>query len=232
MHDATKRFSGLTTREHDAMDVMAYFKLVYKAVTLHKGNLIIDVFAGGGRDILTFTKLLNGNGRFVAIDRDQTRISDMMEKKNKDGFQYFMLAESKRDLSTAFKAGKIAAVQGEIPDAPYGKTGIDLSGQAGLVLCNAGIMDIPAERLQKTISVLAKMLAPGGEVFVRFSQIRSDRPIGRSYHLHDPVHVTKLMEAEGLTVTRNPDIDDPVRPFLWVDLHGLKSACPKPMLVA
>jgi len=84
-------------------------------------------------------------------------------------------------------------------------------------------MFVPAEKIENTLSKLADMLAPKGEMFLHFSQEREDQAANPKYHVHDPAFVSEFLEQKGLKITRNPDLPDPnARPFSWVDLHCLK----------
>ncbi|MGB9153822.1 MAG: class I SAM-dependent methyltransferase [Alphaproteobacteria bacterium] len=215
--------SGLSTAAHDKMDVQAYFSLVHEAVCHRKGGLIADVFSGGGRDILALRSLLKGDGRFVAIDADPLRIKDMLAKNDAGGAPLFAETRTRAALKAAFAQQKIAVLEGTFPDKPYGDTKINLKGKADFILCNAGIMFVPPQDLDKTLAMLAGMLAPKGEMFLRFSQERADKARKPDYHIHEPSLVRDTLMREGVHVIRNPDLPDPdKRGFSWVDLNCYK----------
>jgi SAM-dependent methyltransferase len=202
--------------------VSSYFKLVYEKCLDKPGGMFIDIFSGGGRDIRDIFNLMSGNGKFVAIDSDPQRIVDMLKKEE------FSLVRNKSDLKAAFENSKVAALPGEFPGSPYGNTGVDLDSSADFILCNAGIMFVGPEKLESTLEAMARMLAPGGEMVLRFSLERDDKKekLGKSYFAHSPEKVTKILKEEGLAVKRSEDLPDPdSRPFSWVDIH-----CRKPEL--
>jgi SAM-dependent methyltransferase len=211
--------NGLTTAAHDAMRVDDYFKIVYDKVEAHKGALIVDVFSGGGRDIKNLYDRLGKQGRFVAIDADPLRVADMLGKEN------FVQAKEAGALSAIFQKASIAVIQGTFPDRPYGDMGTELEGKVGFVLCNAGIMSVKPSELQSTLQAMSRMLAPKGELILRFSQSREDQAEneGKKYFVHSPSHVEDILQQMGLDVKRSADLPDPAgRPFHWVDLHARK----------
>jgi SAM-dependent methyltransferase len=215
--------SGLPTVAHDKMDVRAYFSLVDEAVCRHRGGLIADLFCGGGRDIAFFHSLLKGEGRFVGIDADPKRIRDALLKKDEKGAPLFVKVSNRTALETAFSRKKIAALRGTLPDTPFGKTNIDLKEKVDVLLCNAGIMFLTDAEMKKTLPLFAAMLAPKGEMFLRFSQERADKAGDPGHHIHNPALISDLLMQEGLKVTRNPDLPDPdKRGFSLVDLHCYK----------
>jgi hypothetical protein len=214
--------SGLASAVHDNMDVDTYYHLVNQAVCRHPSGLIIDAFSGAGRDILTLRKILNNNGRFVAVDADRKRIEDMLAKNGPDNI-VFTEVVSAFQVAEVFVQNKIAVIQGEFPAKPFGQTDIQFSGQADFILCNVGIMFVTPEKLESTLSILTGLMALKAEMFLRFSLDRIDQRENLNYHIHDPSHVEDLLKKSGLSVTRNPDLPDPnARPFLWVDLHCQK----------
>jgi hypothetical protein len=216
--------SGQSTAAHDAIDVRAYFSLVYAAAQRHRHGMIVDVFAGGGRDSVALYALLNGEGKFISIDADPQRVEDALLRKKEDGMPLFALAQNAHQLEAAFVEGKVAFLRGAFPQAPFGNQDIDLKGKADFVLCNAGIMFIPPEHLDKTLSILAGIMAPDAEMFLRFSLKRDDQKGNAGYFIHAPELVSQILRREGLTVTRKPDLPDPqARSFSWVDLHCCKS---------
>lgn len=207
---------GLSTQTHDAMSVDDYYGIVYNACREKRGGLFVDVFSGGGRDIQKISTLLGGDGKFIAIDSDPQRIQDMTGK------QGFVMVDSRQALENAFKDAKIAVVGGTLPERPYGTTDIDLKGRADFILCNAGIMFVRPDQLEDTLKQLSGMLAPQGEMVLRFSLKRDDQSknLGIAYFVHDPKTVENILGREGMRVERREDLPDPAgRPFSWVDIH-------------
>jgi hypothetical protein len=210
---------GLSTQVHNQMNVEEYYRIVYEKCAGKVGGLIVDVFSGGPRDTKKIYELLNGNGKFIAIDSDPQRIQDMRNTEN------FVVVENQHDVEIAFKEAKVAIIRGSFPEQPYGTTDIDLDGQVDFILCNAGIMFVRPDQLEDTLKQLALMLAPQGELVLRFSQERNDQAknLGITYFVHDPEKVQAVLRRTGMLVERHKDLPDPAgRPFFWTDIHVFK----------
>jgi hypothetical protein len=86
-------------------------------------------------------------------------------------------------------------------------------------------MFVQPEDLAPTLAKMASMVKESGELAVRFSLARDDKAaqLGKSYFVHDPVTVMDILEHNGMSVHRHPDLSDPNdRPFKWVDIQALK----------
>ncbi len=217
--------SGLPTSIHDKIDVTDFWQGVKEQLPYLKGKTIVETFCGGGRDILHFYNLLEGNGQFIAIDGDPLRIEDMKKKYASDGIGKFIVVESQSNLEAAFRQNDIAIINGEFPDQPLGPGDIDLTGTVDLLICCAGIMYIPPHNLAKTLAQHENMLAEEGTMVLRFSLERDDKiqELGESYFVHSPEHVQWSLENLGLHVIRHIDIPDHLgRSFNWVDMTVTK----------
>lgn len=221
---------GLTTAQHDKMDVSGYYGRVYARLPDFKGKTIVDLFSGGGRDIADFCHYLGRDGVFVAVDSEAQRLVDMVSKNfetaKRQGVTYEIVA-SQAAFEQAVLARKIAAIQGRFPDRPLGNNDkvSDIALKADFALCNAGIMFVKPEELAPSLAAMADLLNTKGELVLRFSLARADKQaeLGRSYFVHEPAAVQRVLEQKGLSVTRHPDLDDPGgRPFKWVDFHAVK----------
>lgn len=221
---------GLSTAQHDNMDVSAYNRRILERLDAHRGGTIVDVFSGGGRDILSFYNTLDGEGDFIAIDAEPQRLVDMVSKNFETAREYgvgFEIVPSAEALADTLARGQIAAIQGRFPDRATGnhETKSDIDLKADFMNCSAGIMFVSPGELEDTIDEMANMLASGGELTLRFSLAREDKKdkLGESYFIHPPARVTQLLEDRGFAVTRHNDIPDPSgRPFSWIDLQAFK----------
>lgn len=210
---------GLSTAVHDQIDIDEANVAIYEICQRKAGGVIVDAFSGGGRDIQKIVKVLQGNGRFVAIDADPVRIEDMLAK---DGFAP---AKTQRDIEQAFAAAKIAVICGKFPEYPYGHGDIDLSGKADFVLCRAGIMFV--SNPDEALAAMADMLSPSGVMFLEFSGERNDqeKSYGRTYFVHDEGLVQKILQQDGLKVNNTYHVPDTAgRPFQWFRVVASKSA--------
>lgn len=207
---------GLSSRQHDEIDVGAYYERFYALAGEKKGGFFIDAFAGGGRDIKAIFNRWHGDGHFVAIDNDPQRIADMTAREN------FVKVAGPRSLTKAFEQARIAVVEGEFPHRTAGAMWAALKQKADLILCNAGIMFVPPEKLESTLRQIGDMLAPGGDLVLRFSTDREDqgKNFGQTYFIHDPGRIHDFFSGQEREVMRHDDLPDPAgRPFHWIDLN-------------
>ena len=226
---------GMSTQQHDAIDKSAldkYFERVYARADRYKGGVIVDAFSGGGRDIIELYKRLDRDGKFVAIDSEAQKVLDMLSKNKQIVDELdaaFELAIDQEDLDRVLRNDWIAAVQSTFPDRTFttdAKKG-ELDLKADFMLCNAGIMFVKPEDINRTLWAMTDMLAPAGELALRFSLARDDKKdaLGKSYFIHDPDMVMESLSNSGLVVRRWDDLPDPDgRPFKWVDIQAI---CPK-----
>lgn len=222
---------GLSTEEHNKLNVDAFNARVYDRVKYHKGGFIADVFSGGPRDILNLYDAVEGDGIFFASDAMDGKIQDLVGKN------FDVAARQARGLiipdfklRTAEEPSVIAGedvihvVQHRFPAS---KTGVEFPSHSkfNFTLCNAGIMFVQPEDLHDSLSEMAGMVAKGGELVIRFSQARDDMldNLNKSYFMHDVDHVREVLEDAGLLTQRFDDLDDPKgRGFSWVDIGAVR----------
>lgn len=225
---------GLSTEEHNNMDVDAYYARVYEAVKRHKGGVIVDVFSGGPRDTLNMIDVLDGDGFFAAIDSEADKISDLVNKnfdisgRQKKGLVIpdFSLVDGKRQFElvnnwmTVARDGAVAVFQHRFPSVVTGSR-LPFTLKADFMLCNAGIMFVEPENLDFTLAEMAEHLNDGGELALRFSGARDDKldALNKTYFMHDPDYVEEVLQDAGLLTVRYDNQDDPDgRGFEWFDI--------------
>jgi len=212
---------GLSNQQHDAISTDGYYADLLPAIESKAGGTFVHAFSGGGRDIEMIYRALDGNGCFVAIDKDNERINHALSRGTAQTHPQFLRADNAPDLSNAFALNAIAVLQTAFPlEKEYTR-----ALKADFILCNAGIMFIPPQNLASTLNDFAAMLKNDGEMVLRFSQQRADKTDdeGVSYFIHGVQIVAQILEHAGLHVTQNMPIPDPAgRAFMWQDLHAIK----------
>lgn len=216
--------NGLTSAAHNAMDMGGYFDRLTGILDRYDEPVVFDLFAGGGRDSVFMRDYLDNQGKksnIVAVDSDPQRLQDALSQfKGR-----FNPCFSAQQIWQTINRGRLAYVPDSIPELDSLK---NARLKADFILCNAGIMFIKPGRLKETFKSMADLLAPGGEIMLRYSTYRPiEYPNG--HHMHKLDTVLKLfnnatgLKPDYLGDIRDPDWDkDPKRQFHWHDLRILK----------
>jgi len=172
----------------------AFYQRLFDVLKSYRSKTIADIFADGGRDIYSSYNVCEGNGRFIALDYGENRITDM--------------------LDNALSEGKIAAIRHAFPDKLPFRIKVDF------LICNAGIIFLPSDQLVPTFDAIGDMMADNAQMILRFSGEHEDvrEKVGKSYFIHQPEAVQQLLNEKGFVVEFYPDLPDPAgRPYMWHD---------------
>lgn len=215
--------SGLPTEAHDKIDVSDYFARIYENVKKYKGGRITDAFCGGGRELVAFHELLQGDGKFVGIDADQRRIDDMLAKNDALAERgiHFTNACSKEEVTQGLLNDDIVVIRHTFPN-PVRNWGLE-NMRSDYILCSAGIMFIQPSALRETLFQLTSLLNDGGTMDLIFSEERPDQINGENYYIHRPIDIIDHLSDTKLTVKHHPKLEDaPGRGFKWSVLEITK----------
>ena len=169
---------GLPSEQHNQFQSSDYETMIQSILSTKKNPIIMDICAGGGRDSVMmhdFAKAHSLNPLSIALDCDPNKLYGA--QKNFEG-RFEQVANYKQVAETHTRE-KISYVIEELPHLQTGLSAQMLNpalskAKIDFMLCNAGIMFIKRENLQKSLQQMVNMLSSDreGQLLLGFSTTR------------------------------------------------------------